>query len=245
MADNLQPLGSLDEPVTEEHWPDYDPRSKMSKKELAKSKFFGASISGKTYPNKFTYRYLTGENFNQVGGTCYMATACNFAKTVVWLHTGLKLSISGGVCSTVADHIDGGYHRNCSKLLTYSGDNECIKKFQEICSSCGVTKSNLKDGADLPSTGENAVIALNEYGPFYWGHHCCFYSSHKYGQDNHAILVIGYDMSDSSNKKIFWKGSWTSSESDNQSGFGSCSWSDFQTYGYGIYSYNKKLWKNL
>lgn len=41
-------LGSLDEPATEDFWPDYDPRSKMKK---TKSGLLGASYDSKTYPD--------------------------------------------------------------------------------------------------------------------------------------------------------------------------------------------------
>ena len=42
-------LGSLDEPATEDFWPDYDPRSKLPKK--TRGKMLGASYDSKTYPD--------------------------------------------------------------------------------------------------------------------------------------------------------------------------------------------------
>lgn len=55
-------LGSLDEPATEDFWPDYDQRSKQ--KRGLKSGLLGASYDSKTYPDEFTYRNMTGPNFN-------------------------------------------------------------------------------------------------------------------------------------------------------------------------------------
>ena len=92
----------------------------------------------------------------------------------------------------------------------------------------------------VTNSKKNAIITLNEYGPFYWGHHCSFYSGHEYGEDNHAILVIGYDKD-----KVYWKNSWTSSEADSSNGFGSTAWSNFEEYGYTIGKYHWNLFKKV
>lgn len=232
-------MGSLDKPVKEDYWPS-DHQASITPF-LGKAKpILGVSYDSKTYPDQFSWKWATGDALNQQElGICFICTACNLAKTVVWAHTGLKLSIDKLTAAEIGelgggDRHSGGTHSCGKALLTYTGSNQCVKKFQEVCSSIGVTKDNLLDGPKTSCTKEKAITVLNEYGPFYWSHNPTAYSNIN---GSHAILVIGYDSD-----YAYFKGSWSSDETDETyHHLGKVDWSNFQSKGNGIYGYNKKL----
>ncbi len=118
------------------------------------------------------------------------------------------------------DRYEGGTHHCGIGLFKYSGSNECIKKFREVCSDLDVTIDNFLADLRLTCTKENAIHVLNDYGPFYWSHNPLAYC----GIDgSHAILVIGYD-----NDYAYFKGSWSSNEkNETYQHLGKVEWANF------------------
>ena len=262
----MNALGSLDKEVPLSCDEVYDTSSSNAKSR----KLLKASVEGRTYPNYINYTYMQGDALNQnPDGICYITTACNFAKFIVWLHTGKKLTISHGEAKDVAGDgksmssserkgsaTDGGYHHDSKGLLRFnlpewqaqhmhsSGENECLRLFKQICDAAGINENNVYLDASIGSSKANCIKYLNQHGPFYWGHHCCFYHPRaQYGQDNHAILGVGYDKDG-----VFMKGSWSddsSYELVSYEHYFHVSWADFEQYGNMIGPYNINFWKNL
>ena len=82
-----------------------------------------------------------------------MHAIINQAKWLVWMHTGVKYSPSNSTIDNVyAGKISGGTYDRIKSLWSVEED-DFIRAFKSVASTCGITASNANSGSAPTARG--------------------------------------------------------------------------------------------